>query len=130
MLAAAVRACELVLVDLPRQPGEGTAEALARCDLVLLVVPAEVRATAAARCVLADLEPLVADVRLVVRGPAPGGLPAETVAQALDLPLAGELKPEPGLAAALDRGEPPGLRPRGPLGSFSARFLAELLPVP
>jgi secretion/DNA translocation related CpaE-like protein len=128
VLAAASRAVELIVLDLPRAARAAAATAVPACELVLLVVPAEVRASAAARCVLAGVEPQVADVRLVVRGPSPSGLLAETVAQALQLPLAGELKAEPGLAAALERGEPPGLRPRGPLGAFSRRILTDLLP--
>jgi hypothetical protein len=59
----------------------------------------------------------------VVRGPAPTGLSALSICTALDLPLAGLLSPEPRLKAALDRGEPPGVRSRGPL----ARFCRELL---
>jgi hypothetical protein len=63
----------------------------------------------------------------VVRGPAPTGLPAEAVADALGLPLAGSLRPEPGLAAALDRGDVPPVRPRGPLAALSAQLLASVL---
>jgi hypothetical protein len=77
--------------------------------------------------VLATLEPLAGEIALVVRGPAPTGLPAEAVADALGLPLAGELKPEPGLPAALDRGDVPPVRPRGPLALLCARLLAAAL---
>jgi hypothetical protein len=66
----------------------------------------------------------LADVRLVVRVPAPTGLRPEAVGDALDLPLAAVLKPEPGLRAGLDRGEPPGLRTRGPLAAFCRDLLA------
>jgi hypothetical protein len=39
--------------------------------------------------------------------------------------LAGFLRPEPGLAAALERGEPPGRRGR-PLAAFCGRLLDTL----
>lgn len=89
-----------------------------------LVVPAEVRATASAARVAAAAGIVAADLRVVVRGPAPSGLPAEVVADALGLPLAGVLRPEPGLAAALERGEPPARRGKGPLAHFCTGFLA------
>jgi secretion/DNA translocation related CpaE-like protein len=112
-----------VLVDLPRRLDEAARAAVQALDTGLLVVPAEVRATAAAQRVAASLRPLLSDLRLVVRGPAPTGLSALSICTALDLPLAGLLRAEPRLRSALDRGEPPGLRPRGPL----ARFCRDLL---
>jgi hypothetical protein len=44
------------------------------------------------------------------------------------LPLVAELKPEPRLALALERGDPPGERPRGPLAAFADGFLSAALP--
>ncbi len=126
VLDAAVRECDLVLVDLPRGLDDSGQVALRASDQVLLVVPAEVRATAAAGQVLSLLEPVAGDIRLVVRGPAPTGLTAGAVAEALCLPLAGELRAEPGLAAALDRGLAPPLRPRGPLAVLCRRLVADL----
>jgi secretion/DNA translocation related CpaE-like protein len=126
VLDAAVRESDLVLLDLPRRVDEAARAALKVTDRVLLVVPAEVRATAAAGQVLAALEPLTADIRLVVRGPAPTGLTADAVAEALGLPLAGELRAEPGLAVALDRGLAPPLRSRGPLAVLCRRLAADL----
>lgn len=123
LLAAAVRAADLVVVDLPRAFDAATVEALRRADTVLLVVPAEVRACASAARVAAGAAHHCSDVRVVVRGPAPGGLDAADVAAAVGLPLAGSLRAEPGLAAALERGEPPASRARGPL----ARLCQELL---
>jgi hypothetical protein len=73
--------------------------------------------------VAARLACRVVDVRLVVRGPSPARLTDRVVARELGLPLAGWLPPEPGLAAAQERGEPPGRSGRGPL----ARLCAELL---
>lgn len=130
LLTAAVRGADLVVVDLPRALDEATAQALRRADTVLLVVPAEVRACAAAARVAAGTTRHCADVRIVVRGPAPGGLAAADIAAAIGLPLAGNLRAEPGLAAALERGEPPGSRPRGPLAKLCQDLLASLLHEP
>jgi hypothetical protein len=123
-LDAARQEYSVVLLDLPRSLDAAAVAAARAADLGLLVVPAEVRAASAARRVLVRLREHLADVRLVVRGPAPTGLRAEAIADALDLPLIGVLKPEPGLKVALDRGEPPGLRSRGPLAVFCRQFLA------
>lgn len=126
VLDAAGRDSDLVVVDLPRRLDEAAEEALTRSAVALLVVPAEVRATAAAARVAGAVASYAADLRVVVRGPAPSGLGAEVVAGSLALPLAGWLRPEPGLAAALERGEPPARRGKGPLADFCAAFLADL----
>jgi hypothetical protein len=66
-------------------------------------------------------------VRVAVRGPSPSRLDATAVAEAMGLPLAGPLlRPEPGLPAAIERGEPPVRRGRGPLASFCATLLDAL----
>lgn len=126
VLRAASPLHDLVVADLPRRPDDAATEALARSVVALLVVPAEVRATAAAARVAATAGLVAADLRVVVRGPAPGGLAADLVAGSLGLPLAGTLRPEPGLAAAQERGEPPARGGRGPLARFCRRFLAGL----
>ncbi len=126
VLAAGRRGSDLVVVDLPRRVDAAVEETLTRATTTLLVVPAEVRATAAAARVAAALTLACADVRLVVRGPAPSGLDGAVIAASLGLPLAGELAAEPRLAESLERGEPPGRRARGPLARFCDRFLDEL----
>lgn len=126
LLDSARRGSDLVVVDLPRMVDEAAQVALTRTTVALLVVPAEVRACAAAARVSAALSLRCPDVRVVVRGPAPGGLTADAVATSLALPLAASLRAEPGIAEALERGEPPGRRARGPLARFCERFLAEI----
>jgi secretion/DNA translocation related CpaE-like protein len=130
VLGAARHEYGVVVLDLPRSPqglvGE-LAVAARSADLGLLVVPAEVRAAAAAHRLVGGLRELMADIRLVVRGPAPNGLRSEAISDALDLPLVGTLKPEPGLQVALERGEPPGLHSRGPLSALCRELLAHLL---
>lgn len=127
LLDAGLRGSQLVVVDLPRQAFEASRTALELADVTLLVVPAELRAAAAAARVLATVREHCPDVRLLVRGPSPSGLDAGTIAEVLGMPLAGEMRAEPGLAAALERGDPPGRRVRGPLATWSAGFLDELL---
>ncbi|HVA60718.1 MAG TPA: septum site-determining protein Ssd [Mycobacteriales bacterium] len=129
VLGGVVGTHQLVVVDLPRQIDSAALAALDFTRTVLVVVPADLRAAAAAGRVAAGLTGHCQDVRLVVRGPAPGGLDPAAIADALELPLAGSLRAEPGLAAALERGEPPGRSGRGPLAAFCRRLLAELIPV-
>lgn len=129
VLAAGRRTCDLVVVDLPRALDDAAREVLAVATTTLLVVPAEVRAAAAASRVAAAAGLLCHDLRVVVRMPGPCGLGAREVTEALRLPLGGELRPEPGLDSALERGEPPGRRARSPLGVLCDGLLAELLPL-
>jgi secretion/DNA translocation related CpaE-like protein len=124
VLDAARRGCDLVVIDLPRFVDEATEVALANCDFVLIVVPAEVRACSSAQRVATQLVMHCGDVRAVVRGPAPGRLSAADVTAALGLPLAGWLAPEPELARALERGEPPASSGKGPLARFCTDLLA------
>lgn len=126
VLAAGRRGSDLVVVDLPRRVDAAVEETLLHATTTLLVVPAEIRATAAAARVAAALTLVCGDVRVVVRGPAPSGLDGAVIAASLGLPLAGELAAEPRLAEALERGEPPGRRVRGPLARFCDGFLDEL----
>ncbi|HYH29199.1 MAG TPA: septum site-determining protein Ssd [Pseudonocardia sp.] len=119
------RAGETVVCDLPRYPTDAAVAALSGADLVALVVPADIRSCAAGARVAALLAEHGRPVRVVVRGPAPGGVEAEEVARALGLPVLVAMRPEPGLARALERGEAPG-RPRGPLAAAARSVLAEL----
>lgn len=126
VLGAARRGGDLVVVDLPPQLDGAATEALSLCETVLVVVPAEVRAVAAASRVVKTFAQHAADLRLVVRGPSPAGLDGTIVADALGLPLAGELAPEPRLAIMLERGEAPARRGKGPLAVLCRRLLGEL----
>jgi secretion/DNA translocation related CpaE-like protein len=128
VLAAGRRSHDLVVVDLPRSLDDAARAVLAETTRAFVVVPAEVRAAAAAARVASTAALLCADLQVVVRGPAPGGLTASAVTRALGLPLAGELAPETGLAVALERGEAPARRGRGPLWQLCAGLLDELHP--
>jgi secretion/DNA translocation related CpaE-like protein len=126
-LDAGRRGRDLTVVDLPRRLDDAAVLALEAADRALLVVPAELRATAAAARVAATAAPHCADLSIVVRGPAPGRLQAKDVADALGLPLAGALRPEPRLAPALERGEAPAVSGRGPLAVLCQRLIADLV---
>ncbi|GAA0263605.1 septum site-determining protein Ssd [Cryptosporangium japonicum] len=125
-LEAGRRFSDLLVVDLPRRPDDAAVRVLQAADVTLLVVPAEVRACAAASRVVRAVRPHCAQLACVVRGPAPAGLRSADLATALELPLAGVLRAEPRLAGALERGDVPAGSGRGPLAGFCRSFLAEL----
>ncbi|MFF3804969.1 septum site-determining protein Ssd [Streptomyces sp. NPDC002032] len=125
VVAAARRRGGVVVVDLPRRVDEAVAEVLAQLDLVLLVVPGELRSVAAAGRVAAGVRMVARDVRVVVRGRCREGLDAEAVARLLGAPLAGEVPVEVGLPGRVAEGEPPGAR--GPLARFCDGFWQRVL---
>ncbi|MEU0223055.1 septum site-determining protein Ssd [Streptomyces sp. NPDC006284] len=122
VLAAARRRGGTVVVDLPRRVDDTVAEVLAQLDVGLLVVPAELRAVAAAGRVAATVGMVLPDLRVAVRGPYDSGLDDREVADLLGLPLAGEVPVEPGLLRATDHRRPPGASARGPLARFCREF--------
>lgn len=127
---AARRGRDVVVVDVPRQLDDAAVLALQAADRAFVVVPAELRATAAAARVAAMAGLHCPDLSVIVRGPAPGRLKAKEVAQALGLPLAGTLRPEPGLCRGLERGEAPAATGRGPLATLCQRIIADLTGAP
>ncbi|MDQ1295036.1 MAG: hypothetical protein QG608_2921 [Actinomycetota bacterium] len=129
VLEAAAREFDLIVLDLPRRLDPAARAAVSACHATVLLVPAEVRAGAAAGRVAAGLEQLDQHTLLVVRGPSPTGLPAEALAATIGVPLVGELRTDPAVAAALDRGEPPPLPERGSLSGLCRRLLTEAWPL-
>ncbi|MBA0053528.1 septum formation initiator [Streptomyces sp. AJS327] len=130
VLCAARRHGGIVVVDLPRRVDETVAEALVQLDLGLVVVPAELRAVAAAQRVSSWSRLVLRDLRAVVRSPGRGHGPTlsgEEVAQYLGIPLAGELPWERGLVEGLERSEPPGHAENGALARFGREFWAQVL---
>ncbi|MFC6018646.1 septum site-determining protein Ssd [Plantactinospora solaniradicis] len=120
------RGRDVVIVDLPRQLDDAAVIALQAADQAFVLVPAELRATAAAARVAAVAGLHCANLSVIVRGPAPGRLKAREVARALDLPLVGTLRPEPGLCRNLERGEAPAATGRGPLAALCQRIITDL----
>jgi secretion/DNA translocation related CpaE-like protein len=114
--------CGLVVVDLPRVVDPVSATALALARSVYLVVPAQVRAVAAAATLAAALRQETSEVQAIVRGPAPSGLSVQAVARSLGIPVAALLRAEPGLIRDYERGVPPG-QPRGPLARLCLQLL-------
>ncbi|MFI5494337.1 septum site-determining protein Ssd [Actinoplanes sp. NPDC051859] len=125
-IQAARATTDLTVVDLPRHLDDAAAVALGAADRAILVVPAELRATAAASRVAATAKAHCPDLSVVVRGPAPGRLKAREIARSLGLPLAGSLRPEPAVCQNMEKGEPPTAAGRGPLAELCQHLLAGL----
>lgn len=120
VLSAARRGHELVVVDLPRGLGDEAVDVANRCDLVLLVVRANVTGIAAAT----RLVPRLPDrdrVRLVVRGRSAD---PDAVGRALDLPVLAAVPEQRGLSEAIDLGLGPVRSRRSPLARAAADVLA------
>ncbi|GIF05292.1 septum site-determining protein Ssd [Actinoplanes siamensis] len=126
-LDAARRGRDVIVADLPRQLDDAAVLALQAADRTLLVVPAELRATASAARTLAQVRPHCEQVAAVVRGPAPGGLKPRDIAHTLGVPLAGSLRPEPAMCQALERGTAPTAGGKGPLADLCRRLIDELM---
>jgi secretion/DNA translocation related CpaE-like protein len=126
-LDAARRGRDVTIADLPRQLDDAATLALQASDQAILIVPAELRATAAASRIAAVASVHCDNLSVVVRGPAPGKLKAREVARSLGLPLAGSLRPEATLIHGLERGEAPASDGRGPLAELCKRLLDQLL---
>ncbi|MYS20873.1 helicase/secretion neighborhood CpaE-like protein [Streptomyces sp. DvalAA-14] len=128
VLGAARRRGGVVVVDLPRRVDEAITETLAQIDVGLLVVPAELRAVAAATRVASAIGMVLKDLRVVARGPFDSGLREREIARLVGVPLAGDLSPEPALADGTPGTGPPGASGRGPLARFCGAFLERALP--
>jgi secretion/DNA translocation related CpaE-like protein len=123
-LDAGRRGWHLTVVDLPRRFDQSAEAALAAADHVLMVVPAELRACAAASKVAAEVLRHTPSLSIVVRTPAPGRLAAREIARALELPLAGSYRFESGLARGLEHGRAPAAMGAGSLAQLCERLLA------
>lgn len=122
-LDAGRRGRDLVVVDLPRQLDAAACVALDRANWGFLVLPAQLCAYGAAQRVARMAAARCPTLSVLVRAPVPAGMRPAEVARALGLPLAGIIRPERGLAAALARGKPPAARGRGPLAETCQRLL-------
>ncbi|MEV1292821.1 septum site-determining protein Ssd [Pseudonocardia sp. NPDC049635] len=125
VLDAGRRAGGTVVCDVPRYPTDAALAAVGAADLTVLLVPATLRAGAAAGRVADVLAEHARVVELVVRGPSPGGITPGEVASCLGLPLLHAMRAERDLAATVERGRTPG-GGRGPLAA-GARAVRERL---
>ncbi|MEU7766338.1 septum site-determining protein Ssd [Nocardia sp. NPDC049190] len=125
VIEAGRTAGDLVVCDISGERGPHADQMLDAADLVVLVVPARLRAVAAAEAVSAYITRRNPNQGLIVRGPAPGGLRGAEVAEVLDRPLLAAVPGQTGLAHHLERG---GLsvRRRGPLRDAADAVLAVL----
>jgi secretion/DNA translocation related CpaE-like protein len=126
VLTAGLRGHDVVVADLPQQHDQAAAVALARAQSALVVVPAEVRAAAAAGGVVDLARAACADVRLVVRSPGPGDLRPRDVAEAAGAPVAAVWPWDRRLAAAVDAGTFAARWRRTTAGAVARRLSAEL----
>ncbi|HET8993714.1 MAG TPA: septum site-determining protein Ssd [Rhodococcus sp. (in: high G+C Gram-positive bacteria)] len=114
VLEAVRRAGATVVCDVARTFDEVAEAAVAAADTTVLVTQARVSGALSAARTADWLAGRAATAGVVVRGPAPGGLRAVDVAAVVGLPLLAAMRPQPGLAEALERGGLP-LRRRSPL---------------
>jgi secretion/DNA translocation related CpaE-like protein len=121
ILDVARRAYDLVVIDLPRRSDDASALLAAAADQLAVIVPATVRAVAAAAALLPALAHPTTVAGVVVRDPGGGRLPARDVSAGLGLPLVATLRSDPAVEAAALRGEVPRRR-----GSLAATCLAVL----
>jgi secretion/DNA translocation related CpaE-like protein len=113
-----------VVVDVPARAAAAEV-VLAEADLAVLVVPARLRAAAAARALLAaDASPWAS--ALVVSRPVPGGLTRAEVADVVRRPVFAELAADRSAVPRSERGEPPSVAARSPFGLLSRQLLAQL----
>jgi secretion/DNA translocation related CpaE-like protein len=126
--AARAGGCSVV-VDLPRGD-EALAEAvLPDADLAVLVVPARLRPASAARLMVGEgsARRPWSGASLVVRS-VPGGLSQDEVADVVGRPVAAELGADRSAGPRGERGEPPLVSARSPLGALARGLLAGLPP--
>jgi secretion/DNA translocation related CpaE-like protein len=113
-----------VVVDLPARAPAAEA-VLAEADLAVLLVPARLRAVAAARNLL-DRQRSGWATALVVSRPVPAGLTRAEVADVVGRPVFAELAADRSAVARSERGEPPSVAARAPFGLLSRQLLARL----
>jgi secretion/DNA translocation related CpaE-like protein len=117
-----------VVVDLARTADPAAAEGLlAEADLAVLLVPARLRSASAARLMIGTGgAPGPWAAAAVVARAVAGGLSRDEVADVVGRPVAAELAHDRSAAPRGERGEPPLVSSRSPLGVLARRLLAEL----
>ncbi|WP_298459194.1 pilus assembly protein FlpE [uncultured Cellulomonas sp.] len=126
VLSALVACHRTVVLDLGRREVLDEGPALAHCTVVLVVTPCDLRSVAGVVALRRVLGQTVADVRLAVRGPGPGGLSGLEVAHVVDLPVAGRVPHDRHLGALVERGFGPVPRRRGGFGRAVRRLARDL----
>ena len=111
-----------VVVDLSRG-GVEAAAVLAEADLAVLLVPGRLRAATAARLMVGAPGSPWSAARLVA-GRVPGGLGGTDLARLVGRPVLAELRHDRSAVPRGERGEPPEVGARSPLGGVARRVLA------
>jgi len=114
-----------VVVDLPRAGHPDGCAALADADLAVLLVPGRLRSATAARLLVEPPGAPWSAAQLVI-GRVPGGLDRAEVAAVVGRPVLAELPHDRSAVPRGERGEPPSVAPRSPLGGVARRILAEV----
>jgi secretion/DNA translocation related CpaE-like protein len=126
VLDAGRRMGAATVIDLPRQPGPAADRVLEQADLIVLVTPADVRGCWAADRICARIRQFGTTAGVVVRGPSPGGLGAEELAEVLGLPLLARMRADPSLARDLEVGLALDTDHRRPLAKAARAVLSSL----
>jgi secretion/DNA translocation related CpaE-like protein len=113
-----------VVVDVARG-GPPEAAATLDADLALLVVPGRLRSATAAR-LLVDAPGSPWSAAQLVVGRVPGGLERAEVADVVGRPVLAELPHDRSAVPRGERGEPPSVAARSPLGGVARRVLTEV----
>lgn len=114
-----------VVVDLPRSAGGDPPAVAADADLCVLVVPGRLRAVTAALLLVEAPDSVWAGAQLVLRQ-VPGGLTADEVADLVGRPVLAQLGHDRSAVPRGERGEPPLVTARSPLGVVARRILGAL----
>jgi secretion/DNA translocation related CpaE-like protein len=122
--AARVAGCPVV-VDLARVGPPAGVSVLADADLAVLVVPGRLRAATAARLLVEHPGSPWSAAQLVV-GRVPGGLDREEVAEVVGRPVLADLAHDRSAVPRGERGEPPAIAGRSPLGGVARRILTQV----
>lgn len=125
VIEAGSRGGATVICDLPRRSTGAVETVLDAADLVVVILPADVRSCAAAAAIAPWVSAMNPNVGVVVRGPSPGGLTSADVAKIVGLPLLAAMRAQPSVTDSLERG---GLRlqTRSPLAGAARRVLTVL----
>ncbi len=126
-LAAAARGFDLTVVDLPRTADEASLQALSRARLVVLVVPTQVRAAAAAERLCQVLPLPSAATGLVVRRTLGGkDYDPQAFADALQLPVWAVVGRQRNVPVAAEDRRPPRMSARSSLTQAAEILLRRL----
>lgn len=124
VLHALTGVCGVLVLDLDRSGVVSGESVAAACDVLVVVAPRDLRTVAGVLALRPQLVGHGAPTGVVAAGPAPGGLGAAELAQAVDLPLLGRLPVDRRTAAASERG---GLPLTGGVARAAARVARELV---